>query len=226
MMATLDVTKTNLAIERMLEKTSNPRHRFMLQAYRRHRFLQIAGRFEELFAAEMTAPRSAYPLQADQVGATLEGQDAVQTRHRHWAETNQSIFSTDNEQIAVADNYIASVTTVHQQVSGKSLTAGKAVAHLPAFISEAVVKKLLSHKGMDADENAMYVYTTTIEMIWLYDDRCRLIGEDVWEPDPDKADLVKLASNDVLTTAQAAQLLHPLIKPLPPFDEATMKPGA
>jgi hypothetical protein len=29
-------------------------------------------------------------------------------------------------------------------------------------------------------------------MIWPYDDRGRLIGEDVWEPDPDKAEIVKL----------------------------------
>jgi hypothetical protein len=29
------------------------------------------------------------------------------------------------------------------------------------------------------------LYTNFLEMIWPYDDRGRLIGEDVWEPDPD-----------------------------------------
>jgi hypothetical protein len=77
---------------------------------------------------------------------------------------------------------------------------------------------VLSKKGYKADENAMYLYTTFIEMIWLYDDRGRLIGEDVWEPDPDKADIVKLDAADVLTTAEARKLLDPLIKPLPSFD--------
>ena len=38
----------------------------------------------------------------------------------------------------------------------------------------------------------MYLYSNVIQMIWPYDDRGRLIGEDVWEPDPDKATIVKL----------------------------------
>jgi hypothetical protein len=68
----------------------------------------------------------------------------------------------------------------------------------------------------------MYLYTTFIEMIWPYDDRGRLIGEDVCEPDPDKAHIVKLDAADVLTTAQARKLLDPLIKPLPSFDEMVL----
>jgi hypothetical protein len=71
----------------------------------------------------------------------------------------------------------------------------------------------------------MYLYTTFIEMIWPYDDRGRLVGEDVWEPDPDKAQIVKLDPADVLTTAQARKLLDPLIKPLPAFDEKLMAPA-
>jgi hypothetical protein len=30
-----------------LEVTENPRHRFLLQAYYRHRYLELAGRYEE-----------------------------------------------------------------------------------------------------------------------------------------------------------------------------------
>jgi hypothetical protein len=47
-----DVTKTNLAIERLLEVTENPRHRFLLQSYYCHRYLEIAGRYEEIFAPQ------------------------------------------------------------------------------------------------------------------------------------------------------------------------------
>jgi hypothetical protein len=68
----------------------------------------------------------------------------------------------------------------------------------------------------------MYLYSNFIEMIWPYDDRGRLIGEDVWEPDPDKADIVKLDPADVVTTAQSAEKLKPLIKPLPSFDEMVL----
>ncbi|WP_024513267.1 hypothetical protein [Bradyrhizobium sp. ARR65] len=60
------------------------------------------------------------------------------------------------------------------------------------------------------------------ERIWPYDDRGRLIGEDVWEPDPDRAEIVKLDPADVVTTAQAAEKLQPLIQPLPSFDEMVL----
>jgi hypothetical protein len=68
----------------------------------------------------------------------------------------------------------------------------------------------------------MFLYKTTVEEIWPYDDRGRLIGEDVWEPEPDKGELIKLAPSEVLTTAEAAKLLNPLIKPLPSFDEMVL----
>jgi hypothetical protein len=42
-MAKYDITKTNDGIDRLLAVTTNPRHRFMLQAYYRHRFLEIAA---------------------------------------------------------------------------------------------------------------------------------------------------------------------------------------
>jgi hypothetical protein len=56
-------------------------------------------------------------------------------------------------------------------------------------------------------------------MIWPYDDRGRLIGEDVYEPEPSMAELFKLDPADVLTTEESAKLLAPFIKPLPSFDE-------
>ncbi len=59
-------------------------------------------------------------------------------------------------------------------------------------------------------------------MFWPYDDRGRLIGEDAWEPEPEKGELIKLEPSEVLTVQEAARLLNPLIKPLPSFDEAML----
>jgi hypothetical protein len=221
-MPNLDITKTNAAIDRLLEETQNPRHRFLLQTHHRHRFLEIAGRYDEIFAPEMMVETPVYHFQAGGIDAKLEGQDAVKSLYRTWAETNQSIFYVENEQVAVADNFIASAVTAHQQVWGRAIWMNKALSVLPRFISERVLKKMLTGKGWRAEENAMYLYTTTVEMIWPYDDRGRLIGEDVWEPDPDKAQLTKLNAKDVLTTKRAAEILNPLIQPLPSFDEAVL----
>ncbi len=54
------------------------------------------------------------------------------------------------------------------------------------------------------------------------DDRGRLIGEDVWEVDPSKRELVKLDSADVLTCEQAGERFKPQIRPLTLFDEAVL----
>jgi hypothetical protein len=222
-----DVTKLNVGIEKCLAVTTNPRHRFLLQAYYRHRFLEVAGRYDEIFAPEMMVPNPVYHFHAGGTPADLRGQDNVKGLYHMWAETNQSIFFAENEQVAVADNFVASTVTVHQQVWGKALTLGRVASYLPGFLSEAILQKVLARKNWKADENAMYLYTTFIEMIWPYDDRGRLIGEDVWEPDPDKAQIVKLDPADVLTTAEARRLLDPLIKPLPSFDEMVLgKKGA
>jgi hypothetical protein len=214
-----DITMTNLAVRRLIETTENPRHKFMLIAYDRHRNLEMAGRYEEIFAPEMMSENPVYHMHADRTNAKLEGKDAVKSLYRMWAQTNQSIFYTENEQVAVADNYIASVTTVYQQVSGRSLAANKVMSHLPGFLSEAILKRVLAAKSFKADESAMYLYKNIVQMIWPYDDRGRLVGEDVWEPDPDKAEITKLDPADVLTTEESARLLGPLIKPLPSFDE-------
>ena len=40
-----DITETNIAVERLLERTTNPRHRFLLETYNRHRYLEMAGRY-------------------------------------------------------------------------------------------------------------------------------------------------------------------------------------
>jgi hypothetical protein len=197
----LDITKTNAAIDRQLEVTENPRHRFLLEAFHRHRYLEMAGRYEEIFAPEMMVERPVYHFQDAGVNAILEGQDAVKGMYRMWAETNQCIFYATEEQVAVADGFVASIGTFYQQLLGTVLAAN----------------------GLEVDdESAMYLYFTTLELIWPYDDRGRLIGEDVWEVDPSKAELIKLDPADVMTVQEAAEKLNPLIRPLPSFDEAVL----
>jgi hypothetical protein len=90
-----DVTKLNFGIDKLLAMTTNPRHRFLLQAYSRHRYLEVAGRHEEIFAPEMMPPSLCYHFHAGGMNAKLEGQDGVKSLYRMWAETNQSIFYVD-----------------------------------------------------------------------------------------------------------------------------------
>jgi hypothetical protein len=221
-MAKFDITKLNVAIDKLLAVTENPRHRFILQVYSRHRYLEVAGRYEEIFAPDMMNPNPSYHFHAGGMATRLEGQQNVKALYRTWADTNQSIFYAENEVCAVADNYVASVSIFHQQVWGKALSLNKALGHLPGFLSDHIVKKAIERTGLRADENAMYLYTNHLEMIWPFDDRGRVVGEDVWEPDPDRAEIVKLDRADVVTTPEAAKALAPFIKPIPSFDEAVL----
>ena len=42
------ITETNIEVERLLDKTQDPWHRYLLMAFARHRYLEIAGRYAEL----------------------------------------------------------------------------------------------------------------------------------------------------------------------------------
>jgi hypothetical protein len=222
-MPKFDITKLNVAIDRLLETTTNPRHRFMLQAYSRHRYLEVAGRYEEIFAPDMMVMDPVYHFHFADANTVARGQDEVKGLYRMWAQTNQSIFYVENEEVAVADHYIASVATSYQQVSGKGLKQGKFLSHLPTGIAHKLLEKALGKKEHEANDTDMFLYRAPgMQMIWPYDDRGRLMGEDVWEPDPSKAEITKLDPADVVTSEQAAKALAPLIKPLPSFDEMVL----
>jgi hypothetical protein len=225
-MISLDITKSNFGIDRLLQVTTNPRHRFILMSYSRHRYLEFSGRFDEVLADDMMVENPVYNLHALGFNTTITGKEEVRSLYRFWAETNQCIFYAQDEQVAVADNFVASTVIAYQQVWGGALKASKVLGILPRGLSKDLLLKLLDFKGIKPDHNAMYLYKNFEETIWPYDDRGRLVREDVFEPDPSRAEIIKLDPEDVLTTADAARLLAPLIKPLPSFDEMVLGKSA
>lgn len=192
-MPRFDITRTNIAVERLLETTENPRHRYLLHAYNRHRYLEMAGRWKEIFAPEMTVEHPVYHFNVFGISTVLEGAEAVQAVYAEWSETAQCVFYTDDEVLAVGDNMICSTATIYQQTPGAVLAAA----------------------GAPVDPAAHYLVANVEHMIWPYDDEGRLIGEDVWEIDESKRQVIPLDPSEVLTVARAAELLEPLIKPLP-----------
>ena len=195
----LDITKTNIAVQELIEVTENPRHRYLLQAYDRHRNLEHAGRFEEIFAPEMMVDHPIYRFNMiGQPPMVLDGREQVEPLYKYWAETNQSVFYNEQETVAVGDFMVVSTMVGYQQVQGSDLAAA----------------------GEEVDSDSVYLLRGRVAMVWPYDERGRLIGENVWEYDESEHDLIKLDPEDVLTTAQAAELLNPLIKSLPPLDDS------
>lgn len=199
----LDITKTNIAVQQLIERTENPRHRYLLQAYDRHRNLEHAGRVEEIFAPEMMVEDPVYRFNlAGQPPMHLVGREQIEPLYGYWAQTNQSVFYNETETVAVGDFMVVSTMVGYQQLQGADLAA----------------------TGQDVDADAMYLLRGRVAMVWPYDERGRLVGENVWEYDESEHDLIKLDPEEVLSTEQAAELLKPYIKPLPPFEDS-MLPG-
>ncbi len=200
-MKRLDITKQNVAVEKVLEATVNPRHRYLLQSYLRHRYLESAGRWEEILDPTLTVEHPYYRFSLISQGRfTLDGRDEVAALYGHWTSTDQCVFYVEDETVAVGDHMIVGRGISYQQTLGSELAAA----------------------GVDAAEDAMYLTKSQICMVWTYDDRCRLIGEDVWEFDNDEHAYIPLEPADVLTAEQAGKLLGPFIKPLPAFDDSLL----
>ncbi len=200
-MSQLDITKQNVAVEKVLENTENPRHRYLLQAYLRHRYLESAGRWEEILDPALTVEHPFYRFSLrGQPPFTLDGREQVAAVYGHWTQTDQCVFYVEDEQVAVGDHMVVGRGIGYQQTLGSELAGA----------------------GLDVDEHAMYLMKSQIMMLWPYDDQCRLVGEDVWEFDDSEKALIKLDPADVLTAAQAEALLDPYIKPLPPFDDSLL----
>ncbi|MDM4766171.1 hypothetical protein [Pelomonas sp. SE-A7] len=219
----LDLTQLNSVVDRLLAVTENPRHRFLLMAYARHRALEVAGRYEEIFAPDMMSPDAVYHLTVGGNNVVLNGQQQIKGLYRMWAQTNQTAFYLGTEEVSVSDHYVTSISTAYQQVSGKSLRANKLLNRLPKFISRRLLERALDEQHHDTDDNDMYLHKYVgMQMIWPYDSRGRLLGEDVYEPLQHQSELIKLDAKDVLSTARCGELLAPHIKPLPSFDEMVL----
>ena len=200
-MSRLDITKQNVAVEKVLAATENPRHRYLLQAYLRHRYLESAGRHQEIFDPALTVAHPVYRFAL--IGRPpfkLDGRQQVEALYAHWTATDQCVFYVEDELVAVGDHLVVGRGISYQQTLGAEL----------------------ARAGVEVDPTAMYLLKSQLCMVWPYDDQCRLLGEDVWEFDNDQRTYIKLEPSQVLTAAQAGELLEPFIKPLPPFDDSLL----
>jgi hypothetical protein len=189
-----DITQANAAVERLIERTDNPRHLYLLHAYNRHRYLELAGRWQEIFTPAMTVEEPVYHFNLLDAVTTLVGAEAVKANYEEWTRTGQTvIYVDDDEKLAVSDDMVVSTVKLYQQTPGTVLAAG----------------------GVPVDPDAWYLIKLAIHMIWPYDDRGRMIGEDVWEYDISQREVIPLDPSEVLTAEQAGELLESFIKPLP-----------
>lgn len=214
-----DITNINVAIDRLLETTANPRHRYILMSYARHRALEFSGHYDDVVADDMMNPHPIYTIRALGCDLTIDGKDEVRKMYQNWSDTNQCVFYLEDEQVAVADNFVASRLVVYQQIWGGTLAGTKVLGILPKGLSKELFIEMLAIRKIPVELDTMYLYRNLEQWFWPYDDRGRLMREDVLELDRSQAEIMRLEPSQVLTAAHSSELLASIIKPLPDFDE-------
>jgi hypothetical protein len=164
-----------------------------MENYRRHGLLELSGRWPEIFDPEMTVEHPVYRITSGSRSVLLDGRGQVQDFFRAMTDAGACVTILEDEKLAVRDWGFASESIFNHYAPGAFLIAS----------------------GDEVDDHAAwYLLRHRSAMFWHYDERARLIGEHVYE-DGTSRQIVKLATEEVVTPDQARDAVAPLIRPLP-----------
>ena len=192
-----DIAVTISAADRLLETTTDPLHRQILENYRRHAILEVCGEWQDIFVPEMTVEYPVYYFNVTGfAGNKAEGPEEVQAIYRTLAETGTGVQVVEDERLMVSDWGFASEATFNSYYRGQNLID----VDVPVD-----------------DPEGHFIMRQKYVMLWPYDERGRMIGEQVYE---NKAfyELIPIPADEFLTIQDARDRLLPMLRPLPAFD--------
>jgi hypothetical protein len=165
----------------LLERTTNPLHRAMLLNFWRHVHLEGSGQFDKIVASDMMVDHPVYRVTWGANPAVIEGKDGVVA---FYSSVGDSVLWNSDDRLAVADWGIADELTFHQLAKGSDLRA----------------------IGYDVpDTDTLYHVSSRQAFIWPYDDRARLIGENLYE-DPTSVQLEEVDPSEAITADRVRQV--------------------
>jgi hypothetical protein len=165
----------------LLERTTNPLHRAMLLNFWRHVHLEGSGQFDKIVAPDMMVDHPVYRVTWGANPAVIEGKDGVVA---FYTSVGDSVLWNSDDRLAVADWGIADELTFHQLAKGSDLRA----------------------IGYDVpDTDTLYHVSSRQAFIWPYDDRARLIGENLYE-DPTSVQLEAVDPSEAITADRVRQV--------------------
>lgn len=186
-------------VDEMIEALENPLHRKILINYRRHALLEVAGRYEELLAPNMSVSEPHYRIFEGGEGLILDGVGQVREFYQTLATTGMLVMWTGKQKIAVSDWGFAGEAEFNQFVSGSLLEDN---------VFQSVGKEASEESEYDAD--ATYLVRRKLAFVWPYNEEGKMVGEHVYEDCSSKV-ITKVNEEDVITDQRAAELLAPLI---------------
>jgi hypothetical protein len=167
----------------LLERTTKPLHRAMLLNFWRHVHLEGGGEYERIVASDMMVDEPVYRVTWGANPAVIEGKEGVLAFYRA---VGEAVLWNSDDLLAVADWGICDELTFHQIARGSDLRA----------------------IGYEVDDpDALYHASSRQAFVWPYDDRARLMGENLYE---DKTSLVieEISPEEAITPARVREIHH------------------
>jgi hypothetical protein len=174
------------AVDTLIEATADDHHRAILENYRRHVYLEVSGRIDEILSSAMTVEHPHYRISWAGKVRVLDGTEEVRAFYSELGHAGAVLWNTD-EEVAVADWGFAAELTLHQLLPGRSLIEdGEEIA----------------------DPDAIHHLSSRQAFIWPYDENAKLKGEHIYEDVTTRA-IEEVAAEDVITPERAAELFAP-----------------
>ncbi|RYE40021.1 MAG: hypothetical protein EOP24_42375 [Hyphomicrobiales bacterium] len=189
-MPKFDISMNVKEHDRLLAVLENPRHRRIVENYRRHALLEVMGYWEQIFEPEMTVEVPIYKFNYMGINDTIVGDD-VRKFYKEMAESGRSAIVVTDETIVVGDEGFGT-KAYHTQ-----------------FFTGSVIREL----GFEADDpDAWYSFKQLIISFWPYDENGRMIGE--WGSSVGQPEIEKVDESDVVSVQDARAALEPQLRPL------------
>jgi hypothetical protein len=193
-----DIAVTISAADRLLETTTDPLHRQIIENYRRHAILEVCGDWQDIFTPDMTVEVPEYYFNiAGKDGVRLVGEE-VKANYAAMHAADATVILVEDEKLMVDDWGFASYSFFNHYVRGAQVGARGDDSYAP---------------------EGYYVVRQQFAMMWPYDERGRMIGEDVYENKANRH-VREIAPEDFLTIQDVRQRLLPMLRPLPSYDPA------
>jgi hypothetical protein len=140
-----------------IERTTDERHRAMLECVRTHIITETEPDFDALMATLCAEPRFNFWIDGNGMGAGPKGLEQVEAHYRNLIAERRYIFEIDIERIVVDDDTVVTEGWFHQIFPGTTLQT----------------------RGVDVDDPAAsYLVTTRLLLLWPFTEAGELIGED------------------------------------------------
>lgn len=184
----MDLKLLTLAADKALARLTDPHHRRIAANYRLHAMLEVSGRWEEIFAPDMTVEHPFYRVAGPLGTLELDGAEQVQTFYKGLLATDTTVMVLEREELVIDDWGFASEALYNTFMTGE---------------------QAIARGNPGADPAKKYIEQRWLCMVWPYDEKGRMIGERVY-PAP-VANLIECPDEEFLTLADARCVFDPLI---------------